>query len=258
MRPARRLTLLLFSQAVLFFSFGHAQTDNPPPHISSTIAFEHLAYKVAPPYPTAGLDKRIQNNEFLRIVIDEEGKVAEAKVQIGHPAFATVSLDAVKEWKYKPFLANGTPTRVMTDVLIAFRLQGAEEEAPGPDNGMPISVTVTARSPVKSSLPGEHAEVSIPAAELESRLINKVEPKYPEMARIARIEGRCVLHVVVSKNGNVASLQAISGHPILLQAALDAVRNWRYKPYEVDGKPVTVESTVAVVFQKSDSPAKPQ
>lgn len=79
-------------------------------------------------------------------------------------------------------------------------------------------------------------------------LINKVEPLYPPLARSARIQGQVVLTAIISKDGTIEDLRVLSGHPLLIQAALDAVRQWRYKPYLLNGEPVEVETTVTVNF----------
>jgi len=80
------------------------------------------------------------------------------------------------------------------------------------------------------------------------RLINKVEPVYPPLARNARVQGQVVLTAIISKDGTIQDLRVLSGHPLLVQAALDAVRQWRYKPYLLNGEPVEVETTVTVNF----------
>lgn len=82
----------------------------------------------------------------------------------------------------------------------------------------------------------------------EGNLINKVEPPYPQMAKIAHVQGDVVLQALISKQGTIENLRAISGHPILLQAAMDAVKQWRYKPYMLNGEPVEVETTITVRF----------
>jgi protein TonB len=68
------------------------------------------------------------------------------------------------------------------------------------------------------------------------------------MARIAHIQGDVVLQATISKNGSIENLHAISGHPILIQAALDAVRQWKYKPYILNSEPVEVETQITVKF----------
>ena len=80
------------------------------------------------------------------------------------------------------------------------------------------------------------------------RLLNKVEPVYPQLARNARVQGQVVLTAIISKDGTIQDLRVLSGHPLLVPAALDAVRQWRYKPYLLSGEPVEVETTVTVIF----------
>jgi protein TonB len=79
-------------------------------------------------------------------------------------------------------------------------------------------------------------------------LINKVTPNYPPIARAAHVGGTVVLHAIISKTGTIESLQAISGPDMLKGAALDAVRQWRYKPYLLNGEPTEVDTTITVNF----------
>ena len=81
-----------------------------------------------------------------------------------------------------------------------------------------------------------------------TRLVNKVQPVYPPLARQARIEG-VVLYAIIGKDGSIEQLEVISGHPLLQQAALDAVRQWVYQPTLLEGKPVEVDTTIDVAFQ---------
>jgi len=79
-------------------------------------------------------------------------------------------------------------------------------------------------------------------------IINQTRPVYPPLARQARIQGSVVLHAIIDKDGKVAQLEVVSGHPLLVQAALDAVREWRYKPTQLNGDPVEVDTTITVTF----------
>jgi protein TonB len=79
-------------------------------------------------------------------------------------------------------------------------------------------------------------------------LINKVQPAYPPLARQTRISGTVRLHAIISKDGSVQQLEVLSGHPLLVQAALDAVRQWRYRPTTLNGEPVEVDTTIDVIF----------
>ena len=79
-------------------------------------------------------------------------------------------------------------------------------------------------------------------------LVRKVPPTYPPLARQARIQGTVVLQATISKEGSIENLQLISGHPMLAPAAIEAVKQWKYKPYLLNGEPVEVETQVQVNF----------
>jgi periplasmic protein TonB len=82
-------------------------------------------------------------------------------------------------------------------------------------------------------------------------LIHRAEPSYPPLARAARVQGDVVLTAVISVNGEIENLQLVSGHPMLVPAAISAVKQWRYKPYLLNGQPVEVETTITVIFSLS-------
>jgi periplasmic protein TonB len=79
-------------------------------------------------------------------------------------------------------------------------------------------------------------------------LQTKVEPVYPFIALRARIQGTVQLRAVISKDGTIENLQLIECHPMLVEAAINAVRQWKYRPYTLSGEPVEVETTVFVNF----------
>src|ERR1700756_2956144 len=79
-------------------------------------------------------------------------------------------------------------------------------------------------------------------------LVRKVNPAYPPLARQARIQGQVVLRAVISKDGSIEGLTLVSGHPMLAPAAIDAVKQWKYKPYLLNGEPVEVDTEVLVNF----------
>ena len=83
---------------------------------------------------------------------------------------------------------------------------------------------------------------------MEANLVHRVQPAYPPLARAARIQGSVVLQAVISKTGTIENLQVLNGHPMLVRAALDAVQQWRYRPYFLNGEPVEVETQITVNF----------
>jgi TonB family protein len=215
-----------------------------PARVSPVEAEEHLIKRVLPEYPAAGIASQIQNNEILNIVIDKQGMVTQAEVKSGHPWFAQPSITAVKQWKYRPFVVNGSPALVQTMVLIVFRL--SPPDGPLPEPVMPVSVLVIAPRLVDTA---EWSQFHLDPKPLEERLTTKVEPNYPQMARIAHIQGDVTIRVLIDKEGHVAKLKEMGGHPILIQSAMDAVKQWIYKPYQVEGKPAEVQGAVVVHFR---------
>jgi protein TonB len=84
----------------------------------------------------------------------------------------------------------------------------------------------------------------------EAQLVNRVEPVYPHMATITGVQGQVKLHAIIARDGSIQSLNAISGHPLLVRAALEAVGQWRYRPYYLNGVAVEVETFITVNFRK--------
>ena len=107
---------------------------------------------------------------------------------------------------------------------------------------------------VMSSVPTAVPKVATPQRVRVSQgvsqglLIHKVQPTYPPLARQARIQGTVVLQAQISKDGSIENLQLISGHPMLAPAAIEAVKQWKYKPYLLNGEPVEVDTQVQVNF----------
>lgn len=87
-----------------------------------------------------------------------------------------------------------------------------------------------------------------PSQMMEGNLVLRVQPDYPAAARQLRVQGKVVLRAVISREGAIENLQVVSGHPMLVRAAVDAVRQWRYRPYMLNGDPVEVETEVTVNF----------
>jgi TonB family protein len=79
-------------------------------------------------------------------------------------------------------------------------------------------------------------------------LIRQTPPVYPAIAKAAGVSGTVVLHATITRNGTIKDVQVVSGSPMLQQAALDAVRTWRYKPYKLSNEPIEVDTAISVVF----------
>ena len=79
-------------------------------------------------------------------------------------------------------------------------------------------------------------------------MLNRVLPIYPPLAKAARIQGLVRLEGIIARDGTIQQLRVIGGHPLLVQAALDAVRRWRYRPTHLNGEPVEVIAPIDVNF----------
>ena len=87
-----------------------------------------------------------------------------------------------------------------------------------------------------------------------AKLAHQVTPVYPQIAKTAHVSGTVVLHGIISKDGSVQELEFVSGPPLLIKAAMDAVKQWQYQPTLLAGEPVEVDTTIQVVFTLSDAP----
>lgn len=103
----------------------------------------------------------------------------------------------------------------------------------------------------KSPEPTPVKRIRVASRVVEANLIHDVPPQYPPEAGRARLEGPVVLMAVIGQDGTVKDVRVESGLPILAQAAIDAVKQWRYKPYLIDGEPVEVDSRITINFTLS-------
>ena len=110
----------------------------------------------------------------------------------------------------------------------------------------------TGSAPVLAKTPAPTPRrIRVPARIAEANLVYDVPPQYPPEAGRARLEGPVVLMAVIGRDGSVKDVRVESGLPILAQAAIDAVKQWRYKPYLIDGEPVEVDSRITINFTLS-------
>jgi protein TonB len=116
--------------------------------------------------------------------------------------------------------------------------------------GAPVGlpVPISGSNPVMPARPAPTIRTFRKSTILEGSLIRRVQPIYPPLARMARIQGPVVVAAVISKEGVMERVQAISGHPMLVPAAVDAVSQWRYKPYILNGEAIEVETQITVNF----------
>jgi protein TonB len=112
----------------------------------------------------------------------------------------------------------------------------------------PAGISVEIAPPPPVPAPAHPLKVSHWA---EGNLIYRVQPVYPPLARQARVQGSVELRATISRSGTIENLIVVRGHPMLLAAAIDAVRRWRYRPYLLNSQPIEVETEITVNFMLS-------
>jgi protein TonB len=148
------------------------------------------------------------------------------------------------------------PTKIPQSIKMV-----AEKEAPaasfgvaGSDFGVAGGTGSGSMSSMFGSVPKTQVKAAVPkkiaisGGVMQGMLLLKTVPQYPPIAKAARVQGTVVLQATISKTGSIENLKVIQGPAMLQQAALDAVRTWRYKPYLLNNEPVEVETTVNVIF----------
>jgi protein TonB len=152
---------------------------------------------------------------------------------------------------------------VRTPVKIPEKRQVEKQEAPplpppalgvgvlqGAPAGLPGGQLASSAPPVPVAQPHAATPQRVPVSQsiIEALLLHQVTPRYPPSALHAHIHGAVVLDAVISKDGSIGNVRAVQGDPVLISAAMDAVRQWKYKPYYLDGQPIEVETIITVNF----------
>lgn len=193
-------------------------------------------HDVRPQYPAEARKERVQGAVILNAVIDEEGRVAEVHVLQEAPRGLTeAAVAAVRQWRYEPAVKDEVAVPVSFVTTINFRLDTSPPGPPGEWLGQPLH---------RIQPGGEVAE---------PRKVKDVPPKYPEDARKRRDSGTVVMELVIDTEGQVKAVRVVDAPPSeeLTQAAVEAVRQWRYEPTAKDGRPVPILLTVTVRFRLS-------
>lgn len=184
-----------------------------------------LIKKVNPEYPAEARRKRIEGVVILEATTDKEGSVSDVRVLKSKDLLLDkAAMDAVRKWKYEPFYINGEPKGLIFTVTVQFRLKERETE--------------------------EFDKGAVVAGEDIPKLLEKVDPVYPEEARKALVQGVVVLRVRVNEEGLVEQTLVMKSESGLLnQPAIDAVKKWKYEPLLIEGKPTPVVFNVTVAFR---------
>jgi TonB family protein len=194
-----------------------------------------LERKVEPELPVDANGKPMHGHVVLRINIDKTGSVARAVSLNGNPELANAAINAVQQWKFKPYLLNGEPVELEGEVEL--NLKSAR--------GAP---TISPSRPPDGAYAMQPRTIRVSQGVMDGLLIRRIDPSYPEEAKANHIEGDVVLRATIDKNGDVADLKPVQGDAMLTDAATKAALQWKYRPYLLNGKPVEVETTITLRF----------
>jgi TonB family protein len=246
----RHLVAPLLLIALTSMASSQASMTPPRARVGQSVMAAQITNKVAPVYPPLARQARIQGMVTLTAEINTTGDVTDVQLVSGHPMLAPSAIAAVKQWKYKPYELNGEVVDVETTVTVNFTLID-KPPADGVTGNISTGPQGGAYSGVVAGVPGPvpfPRRIRVSQSVMQSLLVSKVQPEYPADAKDQRIQGEVRLVVTVDKEGNVYKVELISGHPLLAPSAMEAVRQWKYKPYLLNGEPIEVETTVTVNF----------
>jgi len=196
--------------------------------ISDSGPSKRIIKMTKPAYPADAKGAGIQGVVRLNVVVGKDGAVKEIRNAAGRPELIPAAADAVKNWIYEPALKDGQAVDFIVSVDMNFSLQKDSAPAIVRDTKAPIEV----RGSVQ-----------------EGKLIHRVAPVYPADAKAAGQQGSVKLVIVVGENGALSEIRSASGPLPLIQSAVDAVRQWSWKPTTLDGAPVAVITEIMVNFK---------
>jgi TonB family protein len=216
--------------------------------VSESFADGMVVKKAPPEYPALARKARLEGTVLIMVKVSKTGDVEDIQLISGHPILATAAVAAVKQWKYRPYLMQDLPVPFETRVSLSFVLPPESGTQSNISGGVPPgqSAGTADIGGTEGVVPGQWVRVS---AGVESGMIvKKVQPVYPQNAKHAHIQGIVTLNAQIDKQGDVVKLDLISGHPELVTAAMDAVKQWKYRPFLLNGEPRDVETQVQVSF----------
>ncbi|HUA16874.1 MAG TPA: energy transducer TonB [Verrucomicrobiae bacterium] len=245
-----RLADSLFFVAVILSTIAAAQEAAPQRvQVPDSVIGGLLVNRVSPMYPPLARQARIQGSVVLKVTISKSGDVGNVQLISGHPMLVPAAVDAVKQWKYQPYLLNGEPTEVETIVHVNFMLSDQPHTGMvGDMPGNPAPVVIEGALNDTTVPPGT---VRVPEAVMRRMRVQSIDPIYPPGALQSRIQGLVVLKILIDKSGNVSGVELISGHPLLAPAAIAAVKQWIYTPFLLDGAPYPVLTSGRINFALS-------
>jgi protein TonB len=193
---------------------------------------------------------------LVNVLVSKTGAVEEATAVTGQGELPKIAVAGVMGWKYRPYMVDGQPQEIQSSVTVLFR-DGVGKRMVFNRTGVAGMAGMTGVAGMSGLGPATpNGAVRVSSGVIAGLMEHSVAPVYPPIAKAAHVQGVVIMHALISKTGDIENLQVISGPPMLAASAMDAVRQWKYRPYFLQGEPVAVETTINVNFTFSD-PKKP-
>jgi len=190
-----------------------------------------------PSYPDTALKKNIAGHVLVQILVSETGDVEATQVVKGDAALKDAAEHAAKGWKFKPFLKGGVAVPAIAILNFGF----GDHEHNNSQSPAKVGVTIEDSRPMSS-------KVRINQGVMQRLQIRKVNPAYPEAAQKEHIQGSVVMQVIIDKEGKISDIRVISGPAELTDSAVNAARQWLYKPFLLMGRPIEVETQIIINY----------
>jgi len=221
-----------------------------------------LVREVSPVYPEAARKAGVEGVVILEATTDTYGGVAKVKVLRSIPLLDQAAIDALKQWVYEPVIVDGKPVPMTFTVTVQFKLDDKKPEVGGVvggiyggvEGGVQGGVTGGVEGGVAGGVSGQDLKAFEKGAvravgKIEPpKLLKEVAPVYPEIARQAQVEGTVILEIKADEQGHIVDVRVLRSIPLLDMSAIEAVKQWKYEPLVIDGKPRPVIFTVTVRF----------
>jgi TonB family protein len=205
-----------------------------------------LIKRVDPVYPGIAVSDQVDGDVVMRVTIAADGSVTNIRVTHGLPQLIRPAVHAVSQWQYEPYRVNGVATPIDTGITVHFKF-AKNTLSPGgaaqaEDKSAPLAVA-------RPSLPPPPEGVMRISGRVMATMVEKkVDPTYPADAVAVNAQGTVLLLATIRKTGEVGDVQVVAGPQRFRDAAMDAVKQWRYQPYVVEGEPVDVQTTIMLDF----------
>jgi TonB family protein len=207
---------------------------------------ERIKY-VPPVYPDIARTARVSGVVILEALVSPAGDVTDARVLKSIPLLDQAAVDAVRQWRYVSTTLNGVPVPVILTVTVNFALDDAPSETVV-TNTAPMRSDVTPfTEPIAAEWKGA-PPIRVGGDIKPPERVKYVPPVYPAEAQQAKISGVVIIQAIIDENGDVALAKILKSVPLLDDAALAAVNQWKYLPTLVNGVPAPVLMTVTVSF----------